>query len=62
MKTLKGSLEFLVHLETLCLYNNELRGLDDNIEFIKRFTRLTNLDLYDNPLAEEPNYRLKLIY
>ena len=44
------------------LTKNEIRGLDENIEFMKQFTSLKYLDLTDNPLTEEPNYRLKMIY
>lgn len=31
------------HLETLLLYNNELRDLDKNIEFLKNYPHLTQL-------------------
>ena len=50
------------HLETLVLSDNELRGLDDTIEFIKQFRNLKYLDFTGNPLCEEPNYRIKMIY
>ena len=32
------------------------------MEFLKKFAFLTQLDLFGNPLAEEPDYRLKIIY
>lgn len=59
---MNGSLKFLKHLQTLVLAKNEIRGLDENLEFLKMFTQLKYLDLTDNPLTEEPNYRLKMIY
>ena len=49
------------HLDTLALNDNELRGLDGVLTFLKQFTLLRNLDLFNNPLAEEPNYRYKVI-
>ncbi|KRX04889.1 Insulin-like growth factor binding protein, N-terminal [Pseudocohnilembus persalinus] len=62
LKTLDGSLEYLTHLEILLLYNNELRDLDKQIEFLKRYPNLKQLDLFQNPICEEPNYRAKIIY
>lgn len=32
------------------------------IEFLRKFAFLEQLDLFGNPLAEEPDYRLKIIY
>ena len=43
IKTLRGSLEKFLHLETLLIYNNELRGLDDTINFLKDFPYITQL-------------------
>lgn len=62
LKTLEGSLEYLKHLEVLLLYSNELRDLDKNIEFLKNYPNLKTLDIFDNPLCEEPNYRLRVVY
>ena len=50
------------HIELLSVYNNELRGLDNAIDFLKNFTYLRHLDLFGNPLAEEPYYRDRVIY
>jgi len=36
--------------------------LDKFIEFLKNFSFLKQLDLFGNPLAEEPDYRLKIIH
>ncbi|EAR89471.2 hypothetical protein TTHERM_00157880 (macronuclear) [Tetrahymena thermophila SB210] len=62
LKTLDGSLQFLNHLETLVLYKNELRDLDLNLSKMQHLTSLKQLDLFDNPLADEPHYRLRVIY
>jgi hypothetical protein len=32
------------------------------IELLRKFAFLEQLDLFGNPLAEEPDYRLKIIY
>jgi Leucine-rich repeat len=49
-------------LDTLCIGNNKLRNLDKFLEFLEvHFAFLEQLDLYGNPLAEEPDYRLKII-
>jgi Leucine-rich repeat len=39
-----------------------LRNLDKFIGFLQKFAFLTQLDLFGNPLSEEPDYRLKIIY
>ncbi|CDW81373.1 leucine rich repeat family protein [Stylonychia lemnae] len=49
-------------LETLLLSNNRLRNLDKFITFLSKFAFLDQLDLFGNPLSEEPDYRLKIIY
>ena len=46
IKTLEGSLNVMMHLETLSVYNNELRGLDNVIEFLKKYTHLKQLGIY----------------
>jgi hypothetical protein len=43
------------------LNNNELRDLDKNLDILRDFTQLVQLNLADNPVAEEPNYRLRVI-
>ena len=35
--------------------------MDVFLEFLSRFAFLEQLDLFGNPLAEEPDYRLKII-
>jgi len=61
LKTLEGSIQILIHLRILDLRNNELRDLDKTLEFLKDHKQLIQLDLSDNPVAEEPNYRLRVI-
>ena len=36
------------HLETLSISNNELRDLDKNIEFLKKYTGLKQLGIIKN--------------
>lgn len=49
-------------LDTLLIGNNQLRDLDKFLLEITKFSFLKQLDLFGNPLAEEPDYRLKIIY
>ena len=49
-------------IDVLLLGNNKLRDLDKFLEKITKFAFLQQLDLFGNPLAEEPDYRLKIIY
>lgn len=49
-------------LDTLLIANNKIRDLDKFLTYLKKFAFLEQLDLFGNPLAEEPNYRLKIIY
>lgn len=49
-------------LNVLLVGNNRLRDLDNFLEFLRKFAFLEQLDLFGNPLAEEPDYRLKIIY
>lgn len=49
-------------LDTLLLGNNQLRDLDRFLLQLTKFAFLQQLDLFGNPLAEEPDYRLKIIY
>lgn len=49
-------------LETLLLGNNQLRDLDKFLVHLTKFAFLKQLDLFGNPLAEEPDYRMKIIY
>lgn len=49
-------------LEVLLIGDNRLRDLDKFLLQLTKFQYLKQLDLFGNPLAEEPDYRLKIIY
>ena len=49
-------------MDTLLIANNRMRNLDKFLVFLSKFAFLKHLDLFGNPLAEEPDYRLKIIY
>ncbi|CAJ1377511.1 unnamed protein product, partial [Effrenium voratum] len=49
-------------LRVLLASGNQLRNLDKQLALLSRFAFLKKLDLFDNPVAEEPDYRLRLIY
>jgi len=49
-------------LKVLLASGNQLRNLDKQLALLSRFAFLKKLDLFDNPVAEEPDYRLRLIY
>jgi Leucine-rich repeat (LRR) protein len=60
--TLEGSLYHMKFLQMLFLNNNKLRNLDINLMILKEFSFLKNLNLFGNPLAEEPEYRNRVIH
>ena len=39
-----------------------MRDLDKILLSIKPLSNLKHLDLYDNPVAQEPNYKLRVLY
>lgn len=49
-------------LKVLLLAENKLRDLDRFLDFLRKFAFLEQLNLFGNPLAEEPDYRLKIIH
>ena len=49
-------------LETLYLNDNKLKNLDLVLSNLKNFSFLKNLNLFGNPVAEEPEYRPRVIY
>lgn len=49
-------------LQKLLASNNQIRNLDKQLLVLEKASFLKNLDLFGNPLAEEPDYRLRLIY
>lgn len=55
-------------METLILYDNELRDLDDVLTVLKPLSNLKHLgkvvgdsELFENPVAEEPNYKIRVL-
>ena len=60
--SLEGSLQNMKFLQTLFLNTNKLRNLDNNLTILSEFSFLKNLNLFGNPLAEEPDYRYRVIY
>lgn len=62
LTSLEGSLHQMKFLQTLFLNNNKLRNLDQNLLILKDLSFLKNLNLFGNPLAEEPEYRFRVIY
>jgi len=61
LKTLKGSLLKFKFLNTFNASNNQLHGLHATLDILSRLRRITHLDLFGNPLAEEADYRLHVI-
>lgn len=51
----------LLQLEELVLNDNRIDKLHAQLEVLHRLRRLRRLDLYNNPVAEETNYRLHII-
>lgn len=49
-------------LKVLLASGNQLRNLEKQLNLLSHFAFLNKLDLFDNPVAEEPDYRLRLIY
>ena len=61
--TLEGSsISKMKFLETLYLNNNKLKNLELVLSNLKNFSFLKNLNLFGNPVAEEPEYRPRVIY
>lgn len=66
LSTLEGSLKRFRFLQKILAGNNNLRGLDNILRILSKFSCIENLsnyysDLYGNPCAEEPYYRMKVI-
>jgi len=60
--SLEGSLSKMKFLQVLFLNNNKLRNLDNNLLILKELSFLKNLNMFGNPLAEEPEYRNRVIF
>jgi hypothetical protein len=53
-----GMFKFLIELQ---LFDNAISDLDATLEVLAKFRHLEQLSLFRNPVAEEPNYRIKVI-
>jgi len=53
IRTLKGSLKHLKHIEMLSLQNNRLTDLEATLKLMEHLTRLEELDMSGNPLSNE---------
>eukprot|EP00756_Hemistasia_phaeocysticola_P015148 Hpha_TRINITY_DN15390_c0_g1::TRINITY_DN15390_c0_g1_i1::g.92050::m.92050 len=60
--SLAGDIVRLKYLETLLLANNKLTNMEVVVARLTALPSLRTLDLFGNPLAEEHNYRLYVIY
>mmetsp|Transcript_19784 Transcript_19784/g.35882 ORF Transcript_19784/g.35882 Transcript_19784/m.35882 type:complete len:492 (+) Transcript_19784:105-1580(+) len=49
-------------LRVLLASNNQLRNLEKQLPLLASFSFMKKLDLFGNPCAEEPDYRLKTLY
>lgn len=62
IRRLEGSsLKHFKFLQRLTLNNNMLESIDDVVKEIGQLRHLKHLDLFDNPLSQEDNYRLLII-
>jgi len=60
--TLKGSLIYIgKFIDTLTLFNNNLQDLHSSLSILSHLRHLEELDMHNNPLSEETNYRLHVI-
>ncbi|KAL4224483.1 Leucine-rich repeat-containing protein 72 [Mactra antiquata] len=57
-----GSLKHLTSLEVLMLHNNQITKLDLIVKEFKKMQCLKTLNLFNNPVAQEPDYRLFVIH
>lgn len=57
-----AGLKSLKFLRVLLASDNQLRNLDKQLSLLSRFAFLNKLDLFGNPVSEEPDYRLRLIF
>ncbi|GLD98553.1 hypothetical protein PINS_up007250 [Pythium insidiosum] len=62
IRTLDGSsLPHFKFLRELRLYDNKLHDFPSTLSVLSRLRHLEDLDLFNNPLQEEDNYRLHII-
>ncbi|NWQ72937.1 LRC72 protein, partial [Columbina picui] len=59
---ISGALKHLCTLQILFLHNNQLQKLVETVKELKGKTSLHTLNLFHNPLAQDPDYRLYVIH
>nr|XP_009679109.1 PREDICTED: leucine-rich repeat-containing protein 72 isoform X2 [Struthio camelus australis] len=59
---ISGALKHLCALQILLLHNNQLKNLGKTVKELKGMISLQTLNLFHNPLAQDPGYRLYVIY
>ena len=57
----KQSFQRFKFLTTLSLNDNLLEDFDSTLKVLKRLRNLLSLDLFNNPIAEEEDYRLRVL-
>ncbi|KAK2151628.1 hypothetical protein LSH36_356g02050 [Paralvinella palmiformis] len=60
--TITGSLRHLTSLQVLFLHNNQLQKLEVVVQELENMQKLHTLNLFYNPVAQEPEYRQYVIY
>ncbi|CAK8673773.1 unnamed protein product [Clavelina lepadiformis] len=59
---IRGTLSHLRYLQVLMLQKNQLANLNEVLQELFPLQALHVLNLFDNPLAQEPGYRLLLVH
>ncbi|KAM9302489.1 leucine-rich repeat-containing protein 72 [Morus bassanus] len=59
---ISGALKHLSALQILLLHNNQLKNLGKTVKELKGMISLQTLNLFHNPLAQDPDYRHYVIY
>ncbi|XP_010186851.1 PREDICTED: leucine-rich repeat-containing protein 72 [Mesitornis unicolor] len=59
---ISGALKHLRSLQILLLHNNQLKKLVETVKELKGMISLQTLNLFRNPLAQDPDYWLYVIY
>ncbi|NXS67916.1 LRC72 protein, partial [Pandion haliaetus] len=59
---ISGALKHLRALQILLLHDNQLKKLGKTVKELKGMISLQTLNLFHNPLAQDPDYRLYVIY
>ncbi|NXG79968.1 LRC72 protein, partial [Baryphthengus martii] len=59
---ISGALKHLCTLQILLLHNNQLKELGRTVKELKGMISLQTLNLFHNPLAQDPDYRLYVIH